>query len=471
MPVASETSRIQYTGNGSSVTSYSVPFYFLSNADIKVVLADAGGAETLLTETTHYALSGAGNPAGGSVTTVAAYDNTHTLTIYREPQQTQSAEFQSTGALPADTLTRGLDKLTMLVQSLGRKLGRCFRLNDKAGDVEALSEAARVNTVFGFDTSGDPVLRDRTALLSLLSLSGSLQDAPTAFWADSGERALKVPDFVGQLGVQLDTSAVYRSTGTGAGDWAAVSMTGMTGQLALGNVPDALITYAKLQDVGTTQRILGRNSGGAGVAEEVTLTQFLDWIGSAAQGDILYRGASSWQRLAAGTAGLPLITKGAGQNPAWEAAYASGTIVTKVISTTSNAFTVNSLVPLDDTIPQNSEGSEVLTLSFTPKLPASNIVVRATCYVDGSTTNHVIGSLFVDNVANSFSTSDVSPDAAGRPRSFVVVGSYQNSSADSKTFKFRIGPNAGTAYINRDVVGERWGNASLIVLEAEEIAP
>ncbi|MEZ0275489.1 MAG: hypothetical protein ACAH88_11350 [Roseimicrobium sp.] len=471
MPVASETSRIQYAGNGSSVTSYSVPFYFLSTADMKVVLADAAGVETQLTETTHYALSGAGNPAGGSLTTVSAYDGTHTLTIYREPQQTQSAEFQSTGALPADTLTRGLDKLTMLVQSLGRKLGRCFRLNDKAADVEALSEAARVNTVFGFDSGGDPVLRDRTALLSLLSLSGAMQDAPTAFWANTGERALKVPDFAGQLGVQLDTSVVYRSTGTGAGSWAAVSMTGMTGQLALGNIPDALVTYAKLQNVGATQRILGRNSGGAGVAEEVTLTQFLDWIGSAAQGDILYRGASSWQRLAAGTAGLPLITKGAGQDPAWEAAYASGTIVKKVISTTSNAFTVNSLVPLDDTIPQNSEGSEVLTLTFTPKLPASNIVVRATCYVDGSTTNHVIGSLYVDNVTNSFSTSDVSPDAAGRPRSFVVVGSYQNSSADSKTFKFRIGPNAGTAYINRDVVGERWGNASLIVLEAEEIAP
>jgi microcystin-dependent protein len=46
-----------------------------------------------------------------------------------------------------------------------------------------------------------------------------VQDAPTAFWADDGERALKVPDFVGQLGLQLDTSAVYRSTGMGAGGW------------------------------------------------------------------------------------------------------------------------------------------------------------------------------------------------------------------------------------------------------------
>jgi microcystin-dependent protein len=219
MPVASEISRIQYAGNGSSVTPYGVPFYFLSEVDIKVVLTDGSGVETSLTETTHYVLTGAGEAGGGSLTTVVGYDGTHTLTIYREPEQTQSAEFQSTGALPADTLTRGLDKLTMLVQSLSRKLGRCFRLNDKAGDVVALSEATKANTVFGFGSSGDPVLRDRVALLSLLSLSGSLQGAPTAFWSNDGERVLKVPDFVGQLGVQLNSSALYRSSGASAGSW------------------------------------------------------------------------------------------------------------------------------------------------------------------------------------------------------------------------------------------------------------
>lgn len=66
-----------------------------------------------------------------------------------------------------------------------------------------------------------------------------------------------------------------------------------------------------------TQRVLGRNSAGAGAGEEVTLTQLLDWIGSAAQGDILIRGSSAWARLAAGTAGQVLKTGGTGANPAW----------------------------------------------------------------------------------------------------------------------------------------------------------
>jgi hypothetical protein len=51
----------------------------------------------------------------------------------------------------------------------------------------------------------------------------------------------------------------------------------------------------------------------------ITLSALLDYIGSAAQGDILYRGASDWARLPAGTSGHVLKTNGAGANPEWVA--------------------------------------------------------------------------------------------------------------------------------------------------------
>jgi hypothetical protein len=77
------------------------------------------------------------------------------------------------------------------------------------------------------------------------------------------------------------------------------------------------VTYAKLQNVSTTARLLGRKTAGAGDAEECSLSEVLDFVGSAAQGDILYRGASGWTRLPAGTAGGYLKTLGAGANPEW----------------------------------------------------------------------------------------------------------------------------------------------------------
>lgn len=108
--------------------------------------------------------------------------------------------------------------------------------------------------------------------------------------------------------------------------------------LATGQIANDAVTYAKLQNISATDRILGRDSTGAGDAEELTLSQALDFIGSAAQGDILYRGATAWERLGAGTSGQVLTTAGAGANPSWQTS-SGGTG-----STNSPAFSMNSLV-------------------------------------------------------------------------------------------------------------------------------
>ena len=85
------------------------------------------------------------------------------------------------------------------------------------------------------------------------------------------------------------------------------------------------VTYAKIQNVSATSLILARKSAGAGDVEEATLSEVLDFIGSAAQGDILYRGASAWARLPAGTANQVLRTAGAGANPSWSGVQTLGT--------------------------------------------------------------------------------------------------------------------------------------------------
>lgn len=60
-------------------------------------------------------------------------------------------------------------------------------------------------------------------------------------------------------------------------------------------------------------------------------------ISGEARGDILYRGASAWLRLAAGTSGQVLQTAGAGADPAW-ATVATGALT----GTTNLSWTINS---------------------------------------------------------------------------------------------------------------------------------
>lgn len=78
------------------------------------------------------------------------------------------------------------------------------------------------------------------------------------------------------------------------------------------------VDFTRLADM-NTQRLLGRNSAGIGDPEEVTISQSLDWTSgsSPAFGDVLYRGASSWTRLAPGTSGQFLQTRGVGNSPQW----------------------------------------------------------------------------------------------------------------------------------------------------------
>lgn len=50
-------------------------------------------------------------------------------------------------------------------------------------------------------------------------------------------------------------------------------------QLAFaGSIADNAVTYAKIQDITASKRLLGRNTAGAGDPEEVTLLQALDWL-------------------------------------------------------------------------------------------------------------------------------------------------------------------------------------------------
>lgn len=129
----------------------------------------------------------------------------------------------------------------------------------------------------------------------------------------------------------VSSSAVDLSGSEATGTLAAGRVPAFTGDVtnSAGNLATTIsnnaVSYAKMQDVSATSKILGRKTAGAGDTEECSLSDVLDFIGSAAQGDILYRGASSWARLPAGTSGTFLKTLGTGANPAWATPSASAT--------------------------------------------------------------------------------------------------------------------------------------------------
>jgi hypothetical protein len=274
MSVESSVSKVAFTGNNSTVTPYNVPFRIDNATDLVVVARlTATGVETTLAGG-QFTVSGLGNPAGCTVTTAAAWPNTYTLTFYREVPATQLTTYASNDSFPAASHERALDKLTYLVQQALRKLGQCFRVTEAS--TTPTEKPSIPLSVLGLDGSGQLVFRSSQEMVSFLSLTAPLVDNPVATWADPAERAVKVPDFLGQLGLERSTLKVYHSTGVAAGNWVASQADPADSSVTTAKILTQAVTNGKLAHV--AQGILkGRASAGTGDVQDISLGDALNF--------------------------------------------------------------------------------------------------------------------------------------------------------------------------------------------------
>lgn len=147
--------------------------------------------------------------------------------------------------------------------------------------------------------------------------------------------------------------------GLADGDYGDVTVSGGGTAIAIDN--DA-VTYTKMQNVSATKRVIGRNTAGAGDPEEVTFSEFLDWVGSAADGDILYRSAGAWTRLAASTNGY-VLTLASGL-PSWAPAAGGGGGLTNFSESVNNSAP-NATVPVVRLLANNAAPN--VDAAFSPK--------------------------------------------------------------------------------------------------------
>lgn len=274
MSVESSVSKVAFTGNNSTVTPYNVPFRIDNATDLVVVARlTATGVETTLAGG-QFTVTGLGNPAGCTVTTAAAWPNTYTLTFYREVPATQLTTYASNDSFPAASHERALDKLTYLVQQALRKLGQCFRVTEAS--TTPTEKPSIPLSVLGLDGSGQLVFRSSQEMVSFLSLTAPLVDNPVATWADPAERAVKVPDFLGQLGLERSTLKVYHSTGVLAGNWVASQADPSDLSVTTAKILTQAVTNGKLAHV-ASGTLKGRASLGTGDVQDISIRDALDF--------------------------------------------------------------------------------------------------------------------------------------------------------------------------------------------------
>jgi hypothetical protein len=177
MTVSTTQNRVSYAGNGVT-SAFSFPYVFFDNADLVVLLVKADGTSTKGVLGTDYTVTGAGLDAGGTVTMTTVPAVGTTLVIYRDPAMTQPQAFVDNDPLPAKSVSRGYDRLTLIAQRLRELVDRSFRLSDSdTSGASPVLPSPTPNAFIGWNGAGNGLVnRTMTDLITISAYGTAIAD-------------------------------------------------------------------------------------------------------------------------------------------------------------------------------------------------------------------------------------------------------------------------------------------------------
>jgi hypothetical protein len=93
------------------------------------------------------------------------------------------------------------------------------------------------------------------------------------------------------------------------------------------SLTDSGVTNAKL--AGMVANTIKARVGTSGAPQDATIHQILDFLGTSARGEIIFKGATQWEKLSPSISGYVLETRGTGSGPEWVPPPASSSVSTE----------------------------------------------------------------------------------------------------------------------------------------------
>jgi len=148
-----------------------------------------------------------------------------------------------------------------------------------------------------------------------------------------------------------------------------------------------------------------------------------------------------------------------------------GKLLQQVYTQTGTSATGTTIFPEDDSIPQNNEGDEYMTLSITPKSPTSTINIEAHVFYSQSAGTRGGSGLFKDSDADALAfTSNFIADATSMGN-MQVFYSETSGNTTARTYKIRCGniATSGTFTFNGQSGNRKFGGTVLSTIRILEI--
>ncbi len=153
------------------------------------------------------------------------------------------------------------------------------------------------------------------------------------------------------------------------------------------------------------------------------------------------------------------------------ASSVSAPVVLQVVEVSLASASSNAAAtPVDTSIPQNTEGTEILTLSITPKSPSSKLYVEALVYLGNSGSNNkAVAAVHRDSAADAVAASFCNIDGVNTVYSLPVKAVESSVAQVATTFKLRVGSDSGTTFWNRASTGATLGGVMKTTLQITEV--
>jgi hypothetical protein len=208
-------------------------------------------------------------------------------------------------------------------------------------------------------------------------------------------------------------------------------------------IPDKTITNAKLRDSAGIS-VVGRSANSTGQVAD---------IAASADGQFLRRSSSALGFSTIVTDDLP-----------------AGTVLNAKFAESSVEYVITNVIPFDNSIPQNTEGTQIISATITPTKTTSRIIGFVSLNGDASATSvQTVVAAFRGTTANAVAATWIKYIIYSSLISFDFTDLPNTTSAT--TYYIRIGPDTGTLYVNRQASGSLLGGSNKITLTLLEINP
>jgi len=145
-------------------------------------------------------------------------------------------------------------------------------------------------------------------------------------------------------------------------------------------------------------------------------------------------------------------------------------IVTRAYAENTATQLATTLMVLDDTIPQKTEGDEILTVAITRLSASSRLRIRAQCPFSVNGAIATILGLFQDTTANALAAVATAVQGDNQINQLTLEHEMASGSTGSTTFKLRIGPvSSANVRTNALSSGRQLGGVMKTTLTVEEI--